>query len=54
MIIAGILKAEFIQISNKSFIHSPGKKKAKTSIIEFWPYQQFRWHISVPGIIDKT
>jgi hypothetical protein len=42
------------QISNKSFIHSPVKEKAKTSKIEFWPYQQIRGDISVPGIIDKT
>jgi hypothetical protein len=40
--------------SNKSFIHSPVKEKAKTSKIEFWPYQQIRGDISVPGIIDKT
>jgi hypothetical protein len=43
-----------LTIANKSFIHSPAKEKAKTSKIEFWPYQKIRWHISVPGIIDKT
>ena len=42
------------EIANKSFIHSPVKEKAKTSKIEFWPYQQIRGDISVPGIIDKT
>ena len=41
-------------ISNKCFIHCPVKEKAKTSKIEFWPYQQIRGDISVPGIIDKT
>jgi hypothetical protein len=43
-----------VHVSNKSFIHSPVKEKAKTSKIEFWPYQQIRGDISVPGIIDKT
>ena len=43
-----------VKISSKSFIYSPVKKKAKTSKIEFWPYQQIRGDISVPGIIDKT
>jgi hypothetical protein len=35
-------------------LHLASKKKAKTSKIEFWPYQQIGGDISVPGIIDKT
>ena len=51
---AGLKTITRFKISNKSFIHSPGKEKAKTSKIEFWPYQQIRGDISVPGTIDKT
>ncbi len=40
-------------ISNKCFIHSPAKEKAKTSIIEFWPYQLIRWLYLGAGLLIK-
>ena len=40
-------------ISIKCFIHSPAKKKAKTSIIEFWPYQLIRWWYLGTGLLIK-
>jgi len=43
-----------IVISNKSFIHSPGKEKAKTSKLSFGRIGESAGDISGPGIIDKT
>ena len=40
-------------ISNKCFIHSPAKEKAKTSIIELWPYQLIRWLYLGAGLLIK-
>jgi hypothetical protein len=41
-------------ISNKSFIHSPGKEKAKTSKLSLGRIGESAGDISGPGIIDKT
>jgi hypothetical protein len=42
------------KISNKSFIHSPGKEKAKTSKLSLGRIGESAGDISGPGIIDKT
>jgi hypothetical protein len=41
-------------ISNKCFIHSPAKQKAKTSKLSFGLINKSDGYISVQGIIDKT
>ena len=43
-----------LQISNKCFIHSPGKEKAKTSKLSLGRIGESAGDISGPGIIDKT
>ena len=42
------------KISNKSFIHSPGKEKAKTSLLSLGRIGESAGEISGSGIIDKT
>jgi len=43
-----------VVISNKSFIHCPGKEKAKTSKLSLGRIGESTGGISGPGIIDKT
>ena len=44
----------YAENNEKSFIHGRVKTKAKTSIIDFWPYQQIRGDISVSGMTVYT
>ena len=44
----------YVQISNKCFIHSHAKQKAKTSKLSFGLINKSDGYISVQGIIDKT
>jgi len=43
-----------MEISNKSFIHSPGKEKAKTSKLSLGRIGESAGEFSGSGIIDKT
>jgi len=43
-----------LRIPNKSFIHSPGKEKAKTSSLSLGRIGESVGEFSGSGIIDKT